>query len=1254
MDFIIYSIGDSQWLFEIINAIAMIFQSDTMGSLIRLGLLLGFIAALFQGLMAGGKAIEVQHLLIGIIIFNGFFIPKKDVLIEDVYTGAVVQVDNVPLGVAFTGALFSQIGYKITQLFETAYNPLDPLGAAPRLQGQSYLESLKVLNGVRRDGANNLVWNAMNQSAGGGFVDFHRSWLNYIRDCSLGKVSFKEITPEQIQNQPFLSALQFNSNSTFELHLDSSSALPSVAQCNTGFSTLNDATETALESESVRKAMNSILRINASNSTGDSIEKIESAIDMVYDADTSAKTYMQLAILEPIMLDATAGKYNSLLDTSAAMMINESIQKRNTQWAAEQTLFQSIVRPMIAFFEGFVFAIAPIMAFVFTLGKSGITLGMKYFALLIWIQLWYPLLSVTNLFITIAARREIQEFKTTDNFNWDSFYAMTSAADIASSWIATGGMLAASIPVIAFMLIYGSSTTATAIANRMKGDHINESTQSPSISSSTPILDKRPSFSADSISGIAATGSQQADRTLSTANESSAAIQSLSSQQTQSATNLQKAVNRALSNSSSVTANAQLASEIGRMQASNGSWGSAALDQEIESIRSTYSDNKDLANQIVGQTILSAVAKGGFSSSGKSKKGEKSQQAGNSDDEQNSNNISVSRGPLSAQVGIAGNVSDIETSTNKISTGSDSTNQRNVQLSDEDRANVTKQLAYSLKQTRSDTKSTSEQFSDIAQAADSLSVSSQNLEQFQQTASDLQKTGFSQQISLIAASNAILNDADGSSLNTLNKGFNAQTNSDPDLRGRYNDHLGFATSPSQNLFAGDHQKADVWAKLMALSDTSNPSQSRLILDSIASTGISPTPSTNESARRNEAVSQNFKEDNSESISAINDAHSKIPAESSRITDSVDRANSSSPQEMYSRAPSAIEKDYSEANSALKTKAQSNSSSINGDAYQDLKQKLNSRTNQDDHLEPSIGVYAQSFVDNSYETSGAFFNEHASAISSISEKISDDNSAIIRSSKDLSSLSDKQIEDLNNAYFETLRTQNPEQNNWSEQFKDSMNGYWKNLRTGGQADIPEGMSPAAFNDFVEKASAVDFAVSANDHKDRLNQINTASHSALIEEAIDKEIPTPELQAVYAESAKSTLLNGDPKQILSSSMGAIQSLYNTGSQESEALQVAKAEYKLTHAPSEDQISVVNNGENQFSAYYKNDDGTASDRLAYTYESRDGNIVNVTLADKSEEQFTNGQLRDVEDKARLGDLASHTNYSYAQAETHFVKSK
>ncbi|MCV5888804.1 conjugal transfer protein TraG N-terminal domain-containing protein, partial [Escherichia coli] len=81
---------------------------------------------------------------------------------------------------------------------------------------------------------------------------------------------------------------------------------------------------------------------------------------------------------------------------------NQAIQQRNTQWAAEQSMFMSVVRPMLTFFEGFVYAITPIMGFIIVMGSMGMTLAGKYFQTVLWIQLWMPVLSITNLFIHTA------------------------------------------------------------------------------------------------------------------------------------------------------------------------------------------------------------------------------------------------------------------------------------------------------------------------------------------------------------------------------------------------------------------------------------------------------------------------------------------------------------------------------------------------------------------------------------------------------------------------------------------------------------------------------------------------------------------------------------------------------------------------------------------------------------------------------------------------------------------------------------
>ncbi|NMU72427.1 hypothetical protein HKA89_27115, partial [Vibrio parahaemolyticus] len=91
---------------------------------------------------------------------------------------------------------------------------------------------------------------------------------------------------------------------------------------------------------------------------------------------------------------------------TAAVMVNQAIEQRNTQWAAEQTLFQSIVRPMMTFFEGFIYAITPLMAFVIALGQIGMRMAGKYLLILLWIQLWMPVMAIINLYIhlTVAGK----------------------------------------------------------------------------------------------------------------------------------------------------------------------------------------------------------------------------------------------------------------------------------------------------------------------------------------------------------------------------------------------------------------------------------------------------------------------------------------------------------------------------------------------------------------------------------------------------------------------------------------------------------------------------------------------------------------------------------------------------------------------------------------------------------------------------------------------------------------------------------
>lgn len=507
MEFTIYSIGDSAFLEQVLIALAMIGGYDDFGAMVQVGLAVGVFATVLSAIAKGGRGIEFHHVLLGYIIWATMFVPTARVNIEDSYTGDIRVVDNVPMGPAAAGGIITLVGYKLTEMFEIAYDPI-----VPKVTETEFAESLKILTDIRNKSTQSSIWRSMNTDAGGGFIDLETSWVNYIKDCSLKKVDLGFISSNQLITEKFENALRFESKMFgTQIFVDATNPNGQDLNCTDAWTKLND--NTSLIGAETVKSFNALLGFDDNNLPGGetSVTKTNSALDALLGSAINSQTYMKMAVLEPVLMEAASGKYNQIQDMTAAIMINQAIQQRNTQWAAEQSLFMTIVRPMLAFFEAFIYAISPIMAFVIVLGAKGIQLAGKYFTMLIWIQLWMPLLSIVNLYIYTAATRKLDIYSQMVGHNWDSFYALNTAADTMQTWIATGGLLASSTPAIALMLIYGSAVTATHLAGRLRSsDAIDEKYQTPDIKNNAPMANVSSMYSGDSVNGLMLTGAQGA------------------------------------------------------------------------------------------------------------------------------------------------------------------------------------------------------------------------------------------------------------------------------------------------------------------------------------------------------------------------------------------------------------------------------------------------------------------------------------------------------------------------------------------------------------------------------------------------------------------------------------------------------------------------------------------------------------------------------------------------------------------------
>jgi conjugal transfer mating pair stabilization protein TraG len=533
MAFDIVSVGDAAFLEQILIAVSVVTATNSFTKMVSVGLLLGVLIILVQSVFQGSKQINIQQIFVGYLLYACFFVPTTTVTIEDAYTNQVRVVANVPLGVGAAGGIISTVGYNITKLFEQGFNPI-----IPKSTETGFVESLKVLNDIRKRVSSTPVYVAMNSSLPSG-SNIRKSWNNYIRECTLTAIDLGEKSLDDVVMGKMPDALLFTS-SLFGTKLYLNGATGVDHTCSTAFTELSTKTQSAITntgvvSDAILETIG--LKNNYGGTTGQTY--IQNSLDSLGVISTSGTEYLLAAVLEPIYIEAAQGKYADMQDMASATMINQAIQQRNNQWAAEQSMFMTTIRPLMTFFEGFVYAITPFMGFLIVLGSFGIGLAGKYFQTLLWIQLWMPVLAIINLYIHTAASNSLASISGPLN----SFYALSSSSDELSHWIATGGMLAAATPLISLFIVTGSTYAFTSLAGRISGkDQIDEKIQSKDLVKNGPVQQNAPSMSYNDTTGRIKTGAEDLMGTVSFG----AGLSSMASSSQQNSSQSQQSFNKTL------------------------------------------------------------------------------------------------------------------------------------------------------------------------------------------------------------------------------------------------------------------------------------------------------------------------------------------------------------------------------------------------------------------------------------------------------------------------------------------------------------------------------------------------------------------------------------------------------------------------------------------------------------------------------------------------------------------------------------
>lgn len=613
MDYVIYTVGNAEFLRAIFNGVTMITTSESFPKLISIGMMFGILYVCWESVFNATRTFNIQHMLVAVLMYLVMFGPTRTVIIQDVYNvgGSDITVDNVPLGVAASGSIVSRIGYKLCVLIEQAYQPTN---AVATVHEGGFAEPLRVLNQIRNFDFGPKLFDTMNKKLGSYTPtgetnavesDFKTAIANYINDCTYTEIAMGHTSPDKIKTEAASSNPLKSPSAAYHVYLplniDSGNHDKQTFTCAAGYDALIAAINSSLDDSDVKEVIargigGSAVRAAAAGggATLDASTQISNSLDALGKTVADVQSLVRTRIIDSAMQRAAMGYYKTQQDALTGIAVTSAIEQRNVQWASEGTMFTKSVHALMTFIEGFCYAIMPIMAFVFVMGALGMRIVGKYFQIILWIQLWYPIMAIVNLYVINSTRTALAPYPT----SW-SFYDTNAMFHEVQTHIGVAGMMLGATPLLALLIITGSSMAFTAIAGRMGGqDHFNEKLTQPDAVTPAPVLQQRPMASYDRYQSALMSGGESLTPSLDHSAFQQRSVQLARTQATEAMSAASTSLSAAFNNDATQSVATSIARTAGSSFSASDSSSIQAIDNMARKLGySTSSDGSLTADQ---------------------------------------------------------------------------------------------------------------------------------------------------------------------------------------------------------------------------------------------------------------------------------------------------------------------------------------------------------------------------------------------------------------------------------------------------------------------------------------------------------------------------------------------------------------------------------------------------------------------------------------------------------------------------------
>ena len=431
---------------DLFEALVAICSGSSYEGLLKTAVLAGFLVTLTGALLKWQGLASKVYLFAAVLFYSVMLVPKVDVAIHDERSADVYVVSNVPFGVGFFASATSKIGHFLTESFETAFSLPD----AERFSKFGLVYPQRALNSLLAAGPVTPEGRALTDRV--------------IADC---------IGPELLDHSDKAAELSHSGDIWATISADgwinparsSVSSDGTVQRCDQALQNLEQHLNT-VELDFLSKRLGTVLvpeRIDPADVIRRTLPQSEALLlGVSRSLEQSLKHSVMLTAL-PRGMASIAAQAGAPLDLAAKYSASQAnltseINYRTLARLAEHSLPK--IRNCVEFI---VIAAFPLMLLLMVAaGSAAGAVFRSFFVLLIWFQLWAPLLSVANYLMISVDANPMNRIAT--EFGGSTLLAAGIIREAGATSQAIAGSIMLLIPLIAFALAKGSDMAFVSMA----------------------------------------------------------------------------------------------------------------------------------------------------------------------------------------------------------------------------------------------------------------------------------------------------------------------------------------------------------------------------------------------------------------------------------------------------------------------------------------------------------------------------------------------------------------------------------------------------------------------------------------------------------------------------------------------------------------------------------------------------------------------------------------------------------------------